>query len=345
MQKRRNDVKERTTLLLALLDEHQLRFSKYKTAQELGAAILKTFGRNEATKKTKKNLLKQQYGNFKAEGTKTLEQTFNRLQVIIMSLLMEDICHLVKDNIRLLERNNQNWTPRQHNMYSIDLNNVVLYKDLTCLVTKAYADGCILWHMRLVTDDFSRFTWTFFLKTKDETTGILGNFITEIENLKDLKVKIIRYGNRGEFRNKEINDFCLKKGIKREFSNARTPQQNVVAKRRNRTLIEAARTMLVDAKLPVTFGLKQLTLLVMFKTGSCKLCFSLARTPVAAFSISAATMAASEASLPKSSGSCSFPSVFLTADVGWLRGVFSLVLMMSILGNAVVFAVPRMTLT
>nr|GEX86399.1 hypothetical protein [Tanacetum cinerariifolium] len=67
MQKRRNDVKERTTLLLALLDEHQLRFSKYKTAQELGAAILKTFGRNEATKKTKKNLLKQQYGNFKAE--------------------------------------------------------------------------------------------------------------------------------------------------------------------------------------------------------------------------------------------------------------------------------------
>nr|GEY84429.1 hypothetical protein [Tanacetum cinerariifolium] len=59
MQKRRNDVKARTTLLLALPDEHQLRFSKYKTAQELWAAILKTFGGNEATKKTKKNLLKQ----------------------------------------------------------------------------------------------------------------------------------------------------------------------------------------------------------------------------------------------------------------------------------------------
>nr|GEX74659.1 reverse transcriptase domain-containing protein [Tanacetum cinerariifolium] len=48
--------------------------NKYKTAQELWAAILKTFGGNEATKKTKKNLLKQQYGNFKAEGTETLEQ-------------------------------------------------------------------------------------------------------------------------------------------------------------------------------------------------------------------------------------------------------------------------------
>nr|GEY18344.1 hypothetical protein [Tanacetum cinerariifolium] len=68
MQKRRNDVKVRTTLLLALPDEHQLRFSKYKTAQELQDAILKTFGGNEATKKTKKNQLKQQYGNFKAEG-------------------------------------------------------------------------------------------------------------------------------------------------------------------------------------------------------------------------------------------------------------------------------------
>nr|GEV94575.1 ribonuclease H-like domain-containing protein [Tanacetum cinerariifolium] len=80
MQKRKNDVKARTTLLLSLTDEHQLRFSKYKTTQELRAAILKTFGGNEATKKTKKNLLKQQYGNFKEECSKTLEQTFNRLQ-------------------------------------------------------------------------------------------------------------------------------------------------------------------------------------------------------------------------------------------------------------------------
>nr|GEV11214.1 putative ribonuclease H-like domain-containing protein [Tanacetum cinerariifolium] len=224
-------------------------------------------------------------------------------------------------------------TPRQHNMYSIDLNNVVPHKDLTCLVAKAAADECMLWHRRLghlniktmnrlvrhnlvrglpskcfdndhtcvaclkgkqhkascktnlvnsvtkplhtlhmdlfgptsvsslnhkwyclvVTDDFSRFTWTFFLKTKDETSSILKNFITEIEKLKDLKVKIIRCDNGGKFRNKEMNDFCSRKGIKREFSNARTPQQIGVAERRNRTLIEATRTMLADAKLPVTF--------------------------------------------------------------------------------------------
>nr|GEW48165.1 hypothetical protein [Tanacetum cinerariifolium] len=86
MQKRRNDVKARTTLLLALSDKHQLRFSKYESAQELWGAILKTFGGNEATKKTKKNQLKQKYGNFKAEGSETLEQTFNRLQAIVSHL-------------------------------------------------------------------------------------------------------------------------------------------------------------------------------------------------------------------------------------------------------------------
>nr|GEV56348.1 DNA-directed DNA polymerase [Tanacetum cinerariifolium] len=86
MQKRKNDVKAKTTLLLSLPDEHQLRFSNYKTAQELWAAILKTFGGNEATKKTKKNLLMQPYGNFKAEGSENLEQTFNKLQVIVGQL-------------------------------------------------------------------------------------------------------------------------------------------------------------------------------------------------------------------------------------------------------------------
>nr|GEY42385.1 hypothetical protein [Tanacetum cinerariifolium] len=91
MQKRMNDVKARTTLLLALLDVHQLRFSKYNTAQELWAAILKTFGGNKAIRKTKKNLLKKQYGNFKAEGKETLEQTFNRLQATVSHLEFMDV--------------------------------------------------------------------------------------------------------------------------------------------------------------------------------------------------------------------------------------------------------------
>ncbi|GJT68848.1 putative ribonuclease H-like domain-containing protein [Tanacetum coccineum] len=105
----------------------------------------------------------------------------------------------------------------------------------------------------VVTDDYCRFTWAFFLATKDETNGILKSFITGIENLVDHKVKVIRCDNGTEFKNKEMNQFCEMKGILRQFSVARTPQQNGVAKRRNRTLIEAARTMLADSKLPTTF--------------------------------------------------------------------------------------------
>ncbi|GJU21909.1 putative ribonuclease H-like domain-containing protein [Tanacetum coccineum] len=60
----------------------------------------------------------------------------------------------------------------------------------------------------VVTDDYSRFTWVFFLATKDETNGILKSFITGIENLVDHKVKVIRCDNRTEFKNKEMNQFC-----------------------------------------------------------------------------------------------------------------------------------------
>ncbi|GJU80608.1 putative ribonuclease H-like domain-containing protein [Tanacetum coccineum] len=223
--------------------------------------------------------------------------------------------------------------PRQNNMYSFDLKNVVPLGDLTCLFAKATIDESNLWHRRLghinfktmnklvrgnlvrgfpsklfendhtcvayqkrkqhkascktktvssickplqllhmdlfgpvsirsinkksyclvVTDDFSRFSWVFFLATKDETPEILKNFITGIENQLDHKVKIIRCDNETEFKNRIMNEFCEMKGIRREFSVARTPRQNGVAERKNRTLIEAARTMLTDSKLPTTF--------------------------------------------------------------------------------------------
>ncbi|GJU25053.1 putative ribonuclease H-like domain-containing protein [Tanacetum coccineum] len=105
----------------------------------------------------------------------------------------------------------------------------------------------------VVTDDFSRFTWVFFLGTKDETYGILKDFITFIENQLTTKVKAIRCDNGTEFKNSKLIELCGSKGIRRDYSNARTPQQNGVAERKNRTLIEAARTMLADSKLPTMF--------------------------------------------------------------------------------------------
>nr|GEV25190.1 ribonuclease H-like domain-containing protein [Tanacetum cinerariifolium] len=98
-------------------------------------------------------------------------------------------------------------------------------------------------------DDYSRFTWVFFLTTKDETS---------IKNLVDHKVKVNRCDNGLEFKNREMNQFCKIKSIWRQFNIARIPQQNKVTKRRNRTLIEAARTMLADSKLPTSFWIDAL---------------------------------------------------------------------------------------
>nr|GFA26052.1 putative ribonuclease H-like domain-containing protein [Tanacetum cinerariifolium] len=105
----------------------------------------------------------------------------------------------------------------------------------------------------VIIDDYSRFTWVFFLATEDETSSILKTFVTGIENQLTLKVKVIRSDNGTEFKNSNINQFYELKGIKREFSVPRTPQQNGIAERKNRTLIEAARTMLADSLLPIPF--------------------------------------------------------------------------------------------
>ncbi|GJT33817.1 ribonuclease H-like domain-containing protein [Tanacetum coccineum] len=216
--------------------------------------------------------------------------------------------------------------PRQNNMYSFNLENIVPSGGLACLIAKATTDESNKWHRRLghvnfknlnklvkgnlvrglpskifqndhtcvacqkgkqhkasckakavssisqtlqllhmdlfgptsvrslnhktyclvITDDFSRFSWVFFLRTKDETSAILKDFIRQIENQLNQKVKTIRSDNGTEFKNKEVIEFCGIKGIKREYSNARTPQQNGVAERKN-DLIEAQGTLLADS--------------------------------------------------------------------------------------------------
>nr|GEZ58359.1 ribonuclease H-like domain-containing protein [Tanacetum cinerariifolium] len=108
----------------------------------------------------------------------------------------------------------------------------------------------------VITDDYIRFCWVFFLEHKDVTYPILRDFINLVENQLNKKVKAMRCDNGTKFKNAHIIEFCGSKGIKREYSNARTLQQNEVAKRKNKTLIEAARTMLADSKLPTMFWTK-----------------------------------------------------------------------------------------
>ncbi|GJU00168.1 putative ribonuclease H-like domain-containing protein [Tanacetum coccineum] len=112
--------------------------------------------------------------------------------------------------------------PRKNNMYSVDMKNIVPKESLTCLVAKATLDESMLWHRRL-------------------------------ENLVDKKVKIIRCDNGTEFKNRFMNEFCEKKGIKREFSVARTPQQNgvvnmvLVVKPHNKTPYELLEASLIES--------------------------------------------------------------------------------------------------
>ncbi|GJY90572.1 putative ribonuclease H-like domain-containing protein [Tanacetum coccineum] len=138
--------------------------------------------------------------------------------------------------------------PRKNNMYSVDLKNIAPKGGLTCLFTKATSDESKLWHRRLGYINFQNYD-----KLVKE---IFARFYLR-NSLKMIKpVLLVKKESNIELLNKEMNQFCERKGIKREFSVARTPQQNGVAERKNRTLIEAARTMLADSKLPTTFWAK-----------------------------------------------------------------------------------------
>jgi transposase InsO family protein len=103
-----------------------------------------------------------------------------------------------------------------------------------------------------IIDDYSRFTWVFFLQDKSETQEVLKKLLKRAQNKFDAKVKKIRSDNDTELKNTQVEDFLNEEGIKHEFSALYTPQENGVAKRKNRTIIEMAKTMLDEYKTSIT---------------------------------------------------------------------------------------------
>ncbi|GJW42477.1 hypothetical protein Tco_0071276 [Tanacetum coccineum] len=87
---RRLEVKARSTLMMGIPNEHQLKFNSIKDAKKLLEAVEKRFGGNAATRKTQRNLLKQQYENFTAPSSEMLDQTFDRLQKLVSQLELLD---------------------------------------------------------------------------------------------------------------------------------------------------------------------------------------------------------------------------------------------------------------
>ncbi|GJS78101.1 hypothetical protein Tco_0727982 [Tanacetum coccineum] len=108
---RRADLKARSTLLMALPNKHQLKFNSYKDAKTLMQEIKNRFGGNAATKKTQKNLLKQQYENFAASNTEVIEQTYKRIQKLISQVEIHgEVISREDINQKFLRSLSQEWT-------------------------------------------------------------------------------------------------------------------------------------------------------------------------------------------------------------------------------------------
>nr|GEU29116.1 hypothetical protein [Tanacetum cinerariifolium] len=158
--------------------------------------------------------------------------------------------------------------PKKQNLYTINLNNLCPMGNLACLVAHASVDESVKWHRRMGHVNYKNMnrlvkgnlvrglppklfkndhTWVACCKEhKDATYTIVMDFINLVENQLNKKVKAIRCDNGTEFKNAHIIKPCGSKEIKREYNNARTPQQNGVAERKNRTLKEVARTMVYN---------------------------------------------------------------------------------------------------
>ena len=105
----------------------------------------------------------------------------------------------------------------------------------------------------VIVDDYSRFTWVYFFKKKSETQQTIIEFANEAQRQHNTKILAIRSDNGTGFKNYTLDEFLGDEGIKHQYFTAYTPQQNGVAERKNRTLIDAARIMMAEFKSPYNF--------------------------------------------------------------------------------------------
>ncbi|GJZ91483.1 retrovirus-related pol polyprotein from transposon TNT 1-94 [Tanacetum coccineum] len=106
-------------------------------------------------------------------------------------------------------------------------------------------------YILVIVDDYSRFTWVKFLRSKEETSAFVINLLKQLQVGLNKTVQFVRTDNGTEFVNKDLTDYYESVGITHEKTVPRTPQQNGIVERRNCTLVEAARTMLIFSKAPL----------------------------------------------------------------------------------------------
>ncbi len=108
-------------------------------------------------------------------------------------------------------------------------------------------------YVLVIVDDFSRYSWVFFMATKDETFQYFHDLYLRLDLEFLGSLKRIRSDNGGGFKNASFEQFCNEKGLEHDFSSPRVPQQNGVVERNNRSLVEMARTILDEYHTPRKF--------------------------------------------------------------------------------------------
>jgi transposase InsO family protein len=109
------------------------------------------------------------------------------------------------------------------------------------------------WYVLIIVDDYSCYSWDFFLESKDEVFEHFQCLALRLNNDHPNWLKAIHSDNETEFRNDSFDEFCLEHGIDQQFFALRIPQENGVVERNNRTLVEMARTMLDEHRTPMHF--------------------------------------------------------------------------------------------
>jgi transposase InsO family protein len=111
----------------------------------------------------------------------------------------------------------------------------------------------VKWYVLVIVDDYSRYSWVFFLESKDEVFEHFRSLVLRLNNEHPNCLKAICSDNGTEFKNASFDQFCLEHGVDQQFSAPHVPQQNGVVEQKNRTLVEMARTMLDEHRTPMRF--------------------------------------------------------------------------------------------
>ena len=120
----------------------------------------------------------------------------------------------------------------------------LIHSDLSSMLPVTSLGGCYYYMMFI--DEFSHKTWIYFLKNKDEAFKWFCTFKAVVENQSGKKIKNFRTKNGTEYELNEFNEFFREADIKRETTTVYTLEQNGVAERKNRTIVEVSRAMLYD---------------------------------------------------------------------------------------------------